>query len=44
VLSDAAATGDGPSEIYPHPLTGFPVVRSGHLITSEDVRSLEDED
>lgn len=35
---------DRPREIYLDPLTGFPVMRSGRPITTEDVRSLEDEE
>lgn len=31
-------------EIYTDPETGFPVVRTGIPITSEDVRSLEDDE
>lgn len=31
------------SEVRPHPVTGFPTVRVGQTITTEDVRSLEDD-
>ena len=31
-------------EIGVNPLTGFPAIRTGRIITSEDVKQLEDDD
>jgi hypothetical protein len=37
--------GEGRSaEVYRSPTTGLPVIRLGTVVTSEDVRSLEDEE
>ncbi|HET9875720.1 MAG TPA: antitoxin [Mycobacterium sp.] len=36
--------GEGkPAEVYRSPVTGLPVIRLGTVVTSDDVRSLEDE-
>lgn len=32
------------AEVYRSPATGLPVIRLGAVVTSEDVRSLEDDD
>jgi hypothetical protein len=35
---------EGPTEVVLNPRTGLPIVRGGRVITTEDVRALEDDE
>ncbi len=43
LVGKALDGGDRSSSIELHPETGWPLIRSGRIITTDDVRSLEDE-